>query len=170
MKQTVAILTALMAALVLISGFIVMGSMQQNDLLVQREAQLLARDQELTQKNAQLLQMEAEARDSLKQQEQLIQERDALSQQLSDALLSSQESNDAIARQTETAEALLMENERLRAQISVLEDEASLTALAWEQQTKEDAQKLQALQKELEEALMPPATSSPLRVERRVNP
>lgn len=169
MKQTVTILTALMMVVVLISGFIVMGSMQQSETLMQQEEQLMERDKMLTERNALILQLENEALENRKQQEQLLKEREALSQQLNDAVLSSQESNDAVARQTETLEALQMENEQLRAQIGALEDEATITALAYEQQALEDAQKLQELEKELEEALLPTAAPNPLRVERRVN-
>lgn len=169
MKQTITILTALMTVLVMISGFIVLGSMQQSETLAQKEEQLLQRTREVAQRNEQILALETAAKTNQETIQQLTKERDALSQQLSDAVLSSQESNDAIAHQAEAAEALQMENERLKARIGALEDEASLAALAWEQQAKEDAQKLQALQQELEEALMPAATPSPLRVERRVN-
>ena len=47
MKQTVTILTALMVALLLVSGFIVMGSMRQSELLMEREDQLLSRTEQL---------------------------------------------------------------------------------------------------------------------------
>ena len=148
MKQTVTILTALMIALLIMSGVIVMGSTQQSEILMQREEQLLSRTQELAERNAQIVQLQAEAVEGRKRQTELTKERDALSQQLNDAVLSAQESNDAVASQTERADALQKENDWLRARVAELEDEASIAAAAREEQTK---------------------ASDPLRAERRVN-
>lgn len=105
MKQTVAILTALMLALLLVSGFIVTGSMQQSRALLEKEETVRAlqteRDHLKTQNEAQQREME---RNTLLLNE-TIEARDALSQQWNDAVLSSQEANDALAAQEERGEA-----------------------------------------------------------------
>lgn len=159
MKQTVTILTALMTALLLVSGFIVMGSVQQSDLLMKREEQLLAKAEEAEEWKTRAAQLESEHAQAQEQLQKLHEERDALSQQLTDTLLASQESNDAVAQQEAAAQALGQENEQLRSQIKKLERENAAAIHAYEEQ-------IARLEMKLQEATIPAA--APLRVERRV--
>lgn len=159
MKQTVTILTALMVALLLISGFSVLGSMQQGDMLARREDQLLKQSQALDEKTLLAETLEAEAAEQAKQMEKLTKERDALSLQLNDAVLSSQESNDALARQEEELQRLQMEKEQLSKQL-----------LDERKQAQELRTQLAAWQEEVSAvALYEPApTPTVFRVERKV--
>lgn len=152
MKQTVSILTALMITLLLVSGFIVMGSMQQSEMLIEREEQLLEKTVEWQKANAKIAEMEKEAKDNQQLLEKTKQERDALSAQLNDALLSSQESNEAVHQQVQLVQNLETANDQLAHQLSLKD------------------QKITQLETELEKALMPTLTPSPLRVERVVQP
>ena len=97
MKQTVTILTALMIALLLVSGFIVASGMQQSRAMLSKEETVRAlqteRDHLRTQNEMQKREMERNAQ----LLSETIEERDALSQQWNDAVLSSQEANDALA-------------------------------------------------------------------------
>ena len=175
MKQTVTILTALMIALLLVSGFIVMGSMQQSELLIERENQLISQTQQMDEAMMQIEKLEKAAQSGAQQLKQLTEERDALSQQLSDAVLSSQEANDAVAQQVKERKAYedqieylneqlslaQQQNAHLEAALANAEEEAALTAMAYEQQAQEDAQHLQKLQDELTEALKPSQTPAP---------
>lgn len=159
MKQTVTILTALMVALLLISGFSVLGSMQQGDMLARREDQLLKQSQALEEKTLLAETLEAEAAEQAKQMEKLTKERDALSLQLNDAVLSSQESNDALTRQEEELQRLQMEKEQLSKQL-----------LDERKQTQELRTQLAAWQEEVSAAALyePAPTPTVFRVERKV--
>lgn len=171
MKQTVVILTALMMALLLITGFVTAENVQLDKLIgdqtkLMEEKQAAASALEKTQER--LLQ---EAQHSAQTIRTLTDERDALSRQLADAVLSSQEANDAASVQEQKAMRLVQENARLQAayeeaeaQLMLLQEEAAQTALAFEQQTMEDAQRMEQLQAELEKALTPtPEPTSPER-------
>lgn len=147
MKQTIAILTALMLALLLVSGFIVVGSTEQSQLLAQREDQLRSLNTALDQETQRADRFEKEAQRNAQQLRQTTQERDALSQQLNDAVLASQEANDAIAlrqadvRRLEEAlrksgvETLRLqaELEKSQADLNQMREQASAAALAYEQ-------------------------------------
>lgn len=109
MKQTVIILTALMMALLMASGFIAAGSAQQSRLLAQREEELRQAQLRLEELKENGEKWEREARRNAKLSAELTQQRDALSIQLSDAVLSSQETNDAIEAQAK--EMLQLEQE-----------------------------------------------------------
>lgn len=125
MKQTVILLSSLLLILMVLTGLILTGSMQQTELIAQRDEMLsdLRKQREtLTLENTRY----ARKVDSLiASLEQLTLERDALTSQLNDAVLSSQEANDAVAlqtaRQQELEEALAaasMELETLRQALS----------------------------------------------------
>lgn len=125
MKQTVILLSSLLLILMVLTGLILTGSMQQTELIAQRDEMLsdLRKQREtLTLENTRY----ARKVDSLiASVEQLTLERDALTSQLNDAVLSSQEANDAVAlqtaRQQELEEALAaasMELETLRQALS----------------------------------------------------
>jgi len=150
MKQTVTILTALMMALLLVSGFIVMGGMQQSEVLLQREEQLLEKTVELQKADMKIAEMHTQNQEKQLLLEKTQKERDALNAQLNDLLLSSQESNDAVEQQVQQVQKLEEANERLALQLSLRE------------------QRIGQLETELEKALRPSATPSPLRVERVV--
>lgn len=100
MKQTVVILTALMLAMMVVSGFIVAGSTQQNQLLAAREEELRMAQIKIGELEENGEKWEREARRNAKLSAELTEQRDALNKQLGDALLSSQESNDAIEQQS----------------------------------------------------------------------
>lgn len=159
MKQTVTILTALMVALLLISGFSVLGSMQQGDMLARREDQLLKQSQTLDEKTLLAETLEAETAEQAKQLEQLTKERDALSLQLNDAVLSSQESNDALAQREKELQKLQMEKEQLSKQL-----------LDERKQAQELRTQLAACQEEVSAATLyePAPTPTAFRVERKV--
>ena len=152
MKQTVSILTALMITLLLVSGLIVKGSMQQSQMLLEREDQLLEKTMELQKAHVKITEMEKQTAEKQQMMDRVQKERDALSTQLGDALLSSQESNDAVARQTQMVQQLEAANDQLA------------------QQLDRHRQRISQLEAELAEALLPRATPSPLRVERSVSP
>lgn len=159
MKQTVTILTAMMVALLLVSGFVLMGSIQQSEKLMAREDQLLKQSGELDEKSLLIAQLEKEAEERTQQTQQLTKERDALSQQLNDAVLSSQESNDALARQTQEKQRLQMEKEQLAKQL-----------LNERKQLQEMRSQLAALQQEAISTAVCEGTPAPtaFRVERRI--
>jgi len=118
MKQTVAILTALLLSLMVLTGFILTGSMKQTELIAQRDEMLAS----LRQEHQSLVQEQLQTARELKQ---TICERDALSLQLNDAVLASQEANEAVALQLsqqeqlkEALEAAQLEAETLRQKLS----------------------------------------------------
>ena len=104
MKQTVVILTALMMAMLMVSGFIVVGSTQQSQLLAQREEELRLAQATISELTTEGEKWKREAQRSAKLCAELTEQRDALSIQLGDAVLSSQEANDAVAQQVLTVE------------------------------------------------------------------
>ena len=92
MKQTVAILSALILSLLTVTGFILHTSFEQNQLIAKLRAEQDA--------------LALEALQSKRELQQALEQRDALSQKLIDAVLSSQEANDAVAFQQSRAQAL----------------------------------------------------------------
>jgi len=120
MKQTVGILTALMIALLLVSGFIVMGSMQQSRTLLDKEQTIRAlqteRDHLKTENAMQKREMERNAQLLA----QTMEERDALSQQWNDAVLSSQETNDALASREEAYKEQVLRVQQLENRVTEL--------------------------------------------------
>lgn len=159
MKQTIVILTALVAALLLITGFVTAENVQQNQLLQDQNRMMekqLAEIEALEKTQERLL---GEAEHSAQTIRTVTGERDALSQQLNDAVLSSQEANDAAAAQEQKAQRLQDACEDLQTQLAAQQEEAAQAALAYEQQVMEDAQRLEELQYKLEQALAP--TPSP---------
>lgn len=109
MKQTVVILTALMLALLMVSGFIVAGSTQQSRLLAECEQQLRQAQAEAADRKAESEKWKRETQRSTQLSAELTEQRDALNTQLNDAVLSSQEANDAVAQQVRTVEAQAQE-------------------------------------------------------------
>jgi len=106
MKQTIVILSALCMALLVISGFILSTSLQQNELVIQSAAAL-----EKVQQEKEALALEKQKTDNQLETlrasvEKLTAERDALSIQLNDTTLASQEANDAAALQESEAQRL----------------------------------------------------------------
>lgn len=166
MKQTVGILTALMIALLLVSGFIVISGMEQSELLVRREDELRQMQAERDEIKNQMEKQERELKRNVELIAQLTEERDGLSQQLNDAVLASQEANDAVAlwekhggEKDQLIQAL--QQELLRAQ-----DDAATAAMAYEQQAQEDAQAMERLKAEIESLLQPTPAPRPTRFER----
>ena len=104
MKQTVVILTALMMAMLMVSGFIVAGSTQQSQLLAKREEELRLAQTAITELETEGAKWKREAERSAKLCAELTEQRDALSIQLGDAVLSSQEANEAVEQQVLTVQ------------------------------------------------------------------
>lgn len=175
MKQTVTILSALVAALLLASGFIVASNMEMSQLIETNENELLKVQSQLNDTQKQLERRTNEKETSDQALKQTMAERDALSQQLNDAVLASQEANDAVAQQvrrneqyTREMESLAAEYEdlseacaALEAQIAALTDEAARAAMAHEQQTLADAQRIAELEAALAATPKPVATPAP---------
>ena len=99
MKQTVLILTALILSLMVVTGFILTGSLRQTELMAQRDDMLMELRQEHSDLALENLRLTREL-------EQTRTERDAITSQLNDALLASQEANEAVAQQISQREAL----------------------------------------------------------------
>ena len=89
MKQTVLILTALILSLMLVTGFILTGTLRQTELMAQRDQMLM----ELRQEHSDLM---LENLRLARELDQTLKEREALTLQLNDVLLASQEANDAL--------------------------------------------------------------------------
>lgn len=123
MKQTLAILTALCMALLVLCGFVLCTNLQQNETMTESAALL---DKIRTEKETLLLEKQkADNRiETLSASvEKLTAERDALNLQLTDATLSSQEANDAAAYQEQLALTL-------QAELDALQKQADSSALA----------------------------------------
>lgn len=120
MKQTVGILTALMMAMLMVSGFIVAGSTQQSRLLSQREEELRLAQAAISELETEGEKWKREAQRSAKLCAELTEQRDALSVQLGDAILSSQEANDAVAQQVLTVEEQAKELLRMETEYTQL--------------------------------------------------
>ncbi len=176
MKQTITILSALVAALLVASGFIVAANIDLCTTIAQRENELLDTRSELADCEAQLERRTQENKASAETLRKTMEERDALSQQLNDAILASQEANDAVTQQVRQNEKQLRELEALAAeyedlsqacsalegQIAELSEAAAQSALSYEAQTLADAQRIAELEKALEEALAPTASPVPV--------
>ena len=130
MKQTITIMAVFMVALLLVSGFIVAGSMQQAQQLASRASQLgeiKIRLSEQTTLNEELQQNVDALSASLTA---VRTERDELNLRLKDALLSVEEANGAISQQVTDMET---------AQTSFTQEKVELAASLSEQQTLSDA-------------------------------
>lgn len=168
MKQTVCILTALTMALLLVSGFIVAGSAQQTQLIVQKDELLSA----LTRKNEALtlqLQKADNIREDLEASLTQAKEAAALSGQ---ALAQAEQDRSALVQertQLETALAnanqecarLSEQVDALRVSLTQTQEDAAQAALLSEQKAQEDAQAIAALKQQnetlREKLLTPPA-------------
>ncbi len=175
MKQTITILSALVAALLVVSGFIVAANIDLCTSISQHENELLKVRSELADCEKELERRTQENKASAETLRKTMEERDALTEQLNDAVLASQEANDAVAQQVRQNEKQLRELEALAAeyedlseacitlegQIAQLSEEALQSAMAHEEQTLLDAQRIADLEKALEEALAPTAAPVP---------
>lgn len=99
MKQTVLILTALVLTLMVVTGFILTGSLRQTELMAQRDEMLMDLRQQHSDLTLENLRLTREL-------DQTRTERDALTAQLNDAILASQEANDAVAFQVSQRQSL----------------------------------------------------------------
>jgi len=175
MKQTITILSALVAALLVASGFIVAANIDLCTTIAQRESELLEVRSALADCEKELERRTQENKASAETLRKTMEERDALTEQLNDAVLASQEANDAVTQQVRQNEKQLRELEALAAeyedlseacsaleeQIAVLSEEALQSAMAHEEQTLLDAQRIAELEKALEDALTPTPSPSP---------
>ncbi|MBQ3574497.1 MAG: hypothetical protein IJA26_02420, partial [Clostridia bacterium] len=167
MKQTIAILTALMTVLLLAAGFMVASNMDMSHALETREEELHTVTRTLQEQNAELERYIREREASAEALRKVMAERDALSQQLNDAVLSSQEANEAVEQQIRRNEQQLREMEALAAEYEDLSDacdarearilslgeQSAQAALEHEAQTLADAQRIAGLEAALEAAL-----------------
>ena len=167
MKQTIAILAALMAVFLLATGFIVASNMDTGRTLELREKELLSAEKQLNKLAAELERSAKEQEASAEALRKTMAERDALSQQLNDAVLSSQEANEAVEQQIRQNQKQLREMESLAAEyedlskacdalearILSLSEEAAQTAMTREAQTLADAKRIAELEAALELAL-----------------
>ena len=99
MRQTFFILTALVLSLMLVTGFILTGSLRQTELMAKRDEMLMDLRQEHSDLMLENLRLTREL-------EQTRRERDALSLQLNDAVLASQEANEAVEMQVSERKSL----------------------------------------------------------------
>ena len=156
MKQTLAILTALCMALLVLCGFVLCTNLQQSETLTDSSALL---DKIRTEKETLLLEKQkADNRIEMlaASVEKLTAERDALNLQLSDATLSSQEANDAAAYQEQQVL-------KLQAELNELRQRDAANALALETLTAEAETLRQALAKpQPTPTLYPFTTPAPL--------
>lgn len=176
MKQTITILSALVAVLLVASGFIVASNVSLNSTVTQCEKELLNVRSKLADSEKELERCVLESKAAAETLRKTLEERDALSTQLNDAVLASQEANDAVAQQVRQNEkqrqelaALAAEYEDLNEacgaleyQIAEMGESASLAAMNYEKQSLKDAQRIAELEKALEEALAPTAAPKPV--------
>ena len=85
MRQTVAILTALILSLMVVTGFVLTGSLRQSELMMQRDKMMMELRREHSDLTLENLRLTREL-------ETTRTERDALTIQLNDAVLASRES------------------------------------------------------------------------------
>ncbi len=179
MKQTIGILLALAAVLLLATGFIVSTNIDQSRVidLYKDEVNTLQSTQRKLEKEIKSYQA-AEA-SSAEAMQKLLDERDALAGQLNDAVTASQELDDALEQQKRQNEKQLREMESLAAEyedlsqacsaleasIRQLNEEAVQTAASHEAQALEDARRIALLEAELAKAAaaapLPEITVSP---------
>ena len=166
MKQTVAILLALAGVLLLATGFIVSANIDQSRViaLYKDEVNTLQTTQRKLEKEIKSYQASKDS--SAETIQKLMQERDALSQQLNDTVVASQELNDELEQQKRQNEKQLQELEALAAEyedlsqacdaletsIRTLNEEAVQAAANHEVQMLEDAKRIAQLEAELEKA------------------
>ena len=113
MKQTVLILTALILSLMLVTGLILTGTLRQTELMSQRDQMLMELRQEHSDLMLENLRLTRELGQTLK-------EREALSTQLNDVLLASQETNDALEMQIAERNTLQNALEEANRELEVL--------------------------------------------------
>ena len=106
MKQTVVLLSALLLVLLVLTGFILAGSVQQTRLIAQRDEMLADLRQQRETLTLENTRYERKVDSLIESVNQLTLERDALTSQLNDAVLSSQEANDVVAAQSAQCEEL----------------------------------------------------------------
>ena len=170
MKQTIGILLALAAVLLLATGFIVSTNIDQSRVidLYKDEVNTLQSTQRKLEKEIKSYQA-AEA-SSAEAMQKLLDERDALAGQLHDAVTATQELDDALEQQKRQNEKQLREMESLAAEyedlsqacsaleasIRKLNEEAVQTAASHEAQALEDARHIALLEAELAKAAAAP--------------
>ena len=175
MKQTVGILLALAAVLLLATGFIVSANIDQSRVidLYKDEVNTLKSTQRKLEKE--IAGYQSAETSSAEAMQKIKEERDALSQQLNDTVLASQELNDALEQQKRQNEKQLREMEALTAEyedlseacdaleasIRQLNEAAAQTAASHEAQTLEDAKRIAQLEADLEKALAEAAARVP---------
>lgn len=146
MNQTVTILTTLMICMLLVSGFILTGSMEQAALIEQKEAELASMSKELKALQKQLDESvkardalnaaSAAARETAQQQAHELELHQAAAEELASENTALQQALD------ESASALL----KAEAEIIALQEAAAESALWNEQRAQENAQTIAVLQ------------------------
>lgn len=146
MKQTITILAVLMVALLLVSGFIVAGSMQQAQQLVSKNNQMNELKARLTEQTSLYDELTEKYKALSTAFSTCREERDTLSADLKDALLSVEEANGAVTQQ---------ETEKQEAQAAFTLEKNDLSAALLEQQTLAEttAAKLTETEKARDEAI-----------------
>lgn len=166
-KQTVIILSVLVLALLAASGFIAASNVDLCENLAYAQKQTADLRAELSEKVKQLDQSMQENRQAAETLQKTTLERDALSQQLNDAVLSSQEANDALAVQISQNKQQLLQLEllekdyrelsqactALEARIEELSVQTAAAASLSQQQALADAERIAQLEAELQAAL-----------------
>ena len=167
MKQTIAILSALTAVLLLLTGFIVVSNLDLNRTLLEKQTELRSADKTVEKLKKEIEQSTAVQEAASEAMRKVMAERDALSLQLNEAVLASQQANEAVdqqilqnQKQLRELEALAAEYEdlsdacdSLEARIISLSEEAVQAAMTREAQSLEAAQRIAELEAELEQAL-----------------
>lgn len=167
MKQTVGILLALAVALLAAMGLMVSANIDQSRAidLYKDEVNTLQGTQRKLEKEIARYQTAEEASETAMQK--VMNERDALSQQLNDAVTASQAWNDALEQQKRQNEKQLREMEALKAEyedlseacnaleasVRRLNEDAVKAAANHEAQSLEDAKRILQLEMELEKAV-----------------
>ena len=169
MKQTIAILSALTALLLLATGFIVVANYDLGQTLQTRERELHKIRRELEQQTQELNRRTQEKAASAETLRKAMQECDELNRQLDAALLASQEATSAVEQQIRKNEKQLQELQflsseyedlsqtcdALEAQVAQLSQEAVQSAMRQEAQSMADAKRIAELEAALQSALAP---------------
>jgi len=166
-KQTIVILTALAAVLLLATSFIVAANMDLSRKLETQEREILSMTSKLEKQGKELERSAEEKASSAETLRKTMEERDALSKQLNDAVLASQEANEAVEQQILQNEKQLREMaslaaeyedlslacDALEARVLSLSEEAAQAAMSHQAQTLADAERIAELEAELEKAI-----------------
>lgn len=175
MKQTIAILSALTALLLLATGFIVVANYDLGQTLQTRERELHTIRCELEQQTQELNRRTQEKAASAETLRKVMQECDELNRQLDAALLASQEATSAVEQQIRKNEKQLQELQflsseyedlsqtcdALEAQVAQLSQEAVQSAMRQETQSMADAKRIAELEAALQSALAPTPVPAP---------